>query len=80
MRYPRTGPSTNPAIAQSPAASPTKAEAKVLGRAGVLELGPPESATSIEGMAPESRGLERIPLGRLGIPQELAHLYAFLAS
>ena len=39
-----------------------------------------ESATSIEDMAPESRGLTRIPLRRLGIPQELANLYAFLAS
>ena len=39
-----------------------------------------ESATSLEAMAPESRGLERIPLRRLGIPQELANLYAFLAS
>ncbi len=39
-----------------------------------------EAATSIEDMAPESRNLGRIPLGRLGIPQELANLYAFLAS
>ena len=39
-----------------------------------------ESATSLEDMAPESRGLARIPLGRLGIPQKLANLYAFLAS
>lgn len=39
-----------------------------------------EAATSLEDMAPESRNLERIPLRRLGIPQELANLYAFLAS
>ena len=64
-----------------------------LTRALAVELGPhnirvnlvvpggwDESATSLEDMAPESRGLQRIPLGRLGIPQELANLYAFLAS
>ena len=39
-----------------------------------------EAATSLEDLEPESRNLERIPLGRLGIPQELANLYAFLAS
>ena len=39
-----------------------------------------EAATSLEDMEPESRGLTRIPLGRLGIPQELANLYTFLAS
>ncbi len=41
-----------------------------------------ETATSIEDMEPESRNLNRarIPMGRLGIPQELANLYAFLAS
>ena len=64
-----------------------------LTRALAVELGPhnirvnlvvpggwDESATSLEDMEPESRGLARIPLGRLGIPQELANLYAFLAS
>ena len=64
-----------------------------LTRALAVELGPnnirvnlvvpggwDEAATSLEDMEPESRGLERIPLGRLGIPQELANLYAFLAS
>ena len=64
-----------------------------LTRALAVELGPhnirvnyvvpggwDEAAASIEDMAPESRNLERIPLGRLGIPQELANLYAFLAS
>ena len=64
-----------------------------LTRALAVELGPhnirvnyvvpggwDESATSLEDMAPESRGRERIPLRRLGIPQELANLYAFLAS
>ena len=64
-----------------------------LTRALAVELGPnnirvnyvvpggwDESATSFEDMAPESRGQERIPLRRLGIPQELANLYAFLAS
>ena len=64
-----------------------------LTRALAVELGPQsirvnyvvpggwdESATSLEDMEPGSRGLERIPLGRLGIPQELANLYAFLAS
>ena len=39
-----------------------------------------EAATSLEDMEPESQNLDRIPLGRLGIPQELANLYAFLAS
>ena len=64
-----------------------------LTRALAVELGPQnirvnlvvpggwdEAATSLEDMEPESRGLTRIPLGRLGIPQELANLYAFLAS
>ena len=64
-----------------------------LTRALAVELGPhnirvnyvvpggwDEQATSLEDMEPESRGLNRIPLGRLGIPQELANLYAFLAS
>ena len=64
-----------------------------LTRALAVELGPhnirvnyvvpggwDEQATSLEDMEPESRGLDRIPLGRLGIPQELANLYAFLAS
>ena len=64
-----------------------------LTRALAVELGPhnirvnlvvpggwDEAATSLEDMEPESRGLTRIPLGRLGIPQELANLYAFLAS
>jgi 3-oxoacyl-[acyl-carrier protein] reductase len=64
-----------------------------LTRALAVELGPhnirinyvvpggwDESATSFEDMAPESRGQARIPLRRLGIPQELANLYTFLAS
>ena len=64
-----------------------------LTRALAVELGPhnirvnlvvpggwDEAATSLEDMEPESQGLTRIPLGRLGIPQELANLYAFLAS
>ena len=64
-----------------------------LTRALAVELGPHNilvnhivpggwdlSATSIADMAPGSRGLERIPLGRRGIPQELADLYVFLAS
>lgn len=64
-----------------------------LTRALAVELGPynirvnyvvpggwDEQATSLDDMEPESRNLQRIPLGRLGIPQELANLYAFLAS
>ena len=71
----------------------SKMGAQGLTRALAVELGPhnirvnyvvpggwDEQATSLEDMEPESRGLDRIPLGRLGIPQELANLYAFLAS
>ena len=67
----------------------SKMGAQGLARALAVELGPhnirvnlvvpggwDQSATSI----PESRASQRIPLGRLGIPQELANLYAFLAS
>ena len=62
-------------------------------RALAVELGPhnilcnlvvpgswDESATSIADIPLGAPGTDEIPLGRRGLPQELANLYAFLAS
>ena len=79
--------------AHGPHTSASKMGALGLTRALAVELGPYNilvnhvvpggwdmRATSITDIGPQSRGLESIPLGRRGIPQELANLYAFLAS
>ena len=79
--------------AHGPHVSASKMGALGLTRALAVELGPYNilvnhivpggwdlRATSITDIRPQSRGLESIPLGRRGIPQELANLYAFLAS